>query len=196
MAKIGKVYIDTVYEEKIDKDMNVTTHPIEKGENVGDHVERKSRTLDISGVFVGSDTSARRAKIEQYMNSGEVLTFINKNKMSNLVIEKFEQTHDTDVKRGFKFKMSLVQVRFATKSTLQKKKQTKKKTSGGQKQASTKKKTTPTKIYVVKKGDSLSKIAQKQLGNANKWPDIYNKNKKVIGSNPNKIYPGQRLTLP
>lgn len=194
MPKIGEVFIDSVFEEKIDKNMNVTTHPIEDGENVGDHVERKSRTLDISGVFVGRDTSARRAKIEQYMNSGEVLVFTNKNKMSNLVIEKFEQIHDVDVKRGFKFKMALVQIRFATKSTLSKPKQTKKKTSGGQKQPNNKKK--PAKIYVVKKGDTLSHIALKYLGSANKWPDIYNKNKKVIGSNPHLIKPNQRLVIP
>ena len=194
MPKIGEVFIDSVFEEKSDKNMNVTTHPIEDGENVGDHVERKSRTLDISGVFVGRDTSARRAKIEQYMNSGEVLVFTNKNKMSNLVIEKFEQIHDVDVKRGFKFKMALVQIRFATKSTLSKPKQTKKKTSGGQKQPNNKKK--PAKIYVVKKGDTLSHIALKYLGSANKWPDIYNKNKKVIGSNPHLIKPNQRLVIP
>ena len=194
MPKIGEVFIDSVFEEKIDKNMNVTTHPIEDGENVGDHVERKSRTLDISGVFVGRDTSARRAKIEQYMNSGEVLVFTNKNKMSNLVIEKFEQIHDVDVKRGFKFKMALFQILFATKSTLAKPKQTKKKTSGGQKQPNNKKK--PAKIYVVKKGDTLSHIALKYLGSANKWPDIYNKNKKVIGSNPHLIKPNQRLVIP
>lgn len=49
------------------------------------------------------------------------------------------------------------------------------------------------KTYTVKAGDSLTKIAK-----ANKiknWRDLYNKNKKVIGSNPDKIKPGQVLTL-
>ena len=50
--------------------------------------------------------------------------------------------------------------------------------------------------YTVKKGDSLWKIAASQLGNGSKWNSIYEANKSVIGGNPNKIYPGQKLTIP
>ena len=46
--------------------------------------------------------------------------------------------------------------------------------------------------YVVKKGDTLINIAKKYNLN---WKDLYKKNKDVIGSNPNKIYPGQVLKL-
>ncbi|MBF1249452.1 MAG: LysM peptidoglycan-binding domain-containing protein [Lachnospiraceae bacterium] len=49
--------------------------------------------------------------------------------------------------------------------------------------------------YVVKKGDCLSKIAKKLTGNEANWRKIYADNKKVIGSNPNKIYPGQKLII-
>lgn len=47
-------------------------------------------------------------------------------------------------------------------------------------------------IYIVKKGDNLSKIASKFNTN---WRTIYEKNKDVIGSNPNKIYAGQKLVI-
>lgn len=46
--------------------------------------------------------------------------------------------------------------------------------------------------YTVKKGDSLSGIASKYGMN---WNDLYNRNKSVIGNNPNLIYPGQVLTI-
>ncbi|GIO32010.1 MULTISPECIES: LysM peptidoglycan-binding domain-containing protein [Paenibacillus] len=52
------------------------------------------------------------------------------------------------------------------------------------------------KTYVVKPGDSLSKIAKLELGNSSAWNKIYQLNKKVIGSNPNAIKPGQKLVLP
>ncbi len=52
------------------------------------------------------------------------------------------------------------------------------------------------KEYVVVSGDSLSKIAKEQLGDAKRWPEIYEANKAVIGDNPNLIKPGQKLRLP
>jgi len=52
------------------------------------------------------------------------------------------------------------------------------------------------KTYVVKPGDSLSKIAKLELGNSSAWNKIYQLNKKIIGSNPNAIKPGQKLVLP
>lgn len=54
----------------------------------------------------------------------------------------------------------------------------------------------PQRTYTVKKGDSLSKIAAKYYGTGSRWPDIYNANRGVIGSNPNLIKPGQVLVIP
>jgi LysM repeat protein len=47
----------------------------------------------------------------------------------------------------------------------------------------------------VRPGDSLSAIASKACGNASDWTGIYQQNSVVVGSNPNLIYPGERLTF-
>jgi hypothetical protein len=47
--------------------------------------------------------------------------------------------------------------------------------------------------YTVLPGDSLSKIAKKT---SNAWNQIYLANRSVIGVDPNRLTPGQRLTLP
>ena len=50
--------------------------------------------------------------------------------------------------------------------------------------------------YVVFRGDSLWRIARTHLGAGRRWPEIYDRNRDVIGGNPNLIRPGQRLVLP
>ncbi len=52
-----------------------------------------------------------------------------------------------------------------------------------------------TVFYTVKSGDSLSKIAKALMGDAGKWPKIFEANKEVI-KNPDLIYPGQQLRIP
>lgn len=51
------------------------------------------------------------------------------------------------------------------------------------------------KVYVVVSGDSLSKIAQREYGNANQWNRIYEANRDIL-KDPDKIYPGQKLRIP
>lgn len=49
--------------------------------------------------------------------------------------------------------------------------------------------------YVVKQGDSLSKIALEKMGNLMDWQLIYEANKDVI-SNPDAIQPGMKIWIP
>ena len=49
--------------------------------------------------------------------------------------------------------------------------------------------------YVVVKGDSLSKIAKREYGDAAKWRRIYEANQDII-KDPDLIYPGQTLKIP
>ena len=47
----------------------------------------------------------------------------------------------------------------------------------------------------VVRGDTLSAIAKTYYGDANKYPKIFEANKPML-SNPDKIYPGQKLRIP
>lgn len=54
---------------------------------------------------------------------------------------------------------------------------------------------TAVKIYEVKAGDSLSKIAKAEYGNANAYMLIFEANKDIL-KDPNMIHPGQKLKIP
>jgi nucleoid-associated protein YgaU len=51
------------------------------------------------------------------------------------------------------------------------------------------------RYYTVVKGDTLSKIAKEQYGDANKYHAIFEANKPML-THPDKIYPGQVLRIP
>ncbi|MDH5511690.1 MAG: LysM peptidoglycan-binding domain-containing protein [Gammaproteobacteria bacterium] len=55
--------------------------------------------------------------------------------------------------------------------------------------------TTATRIYEVVSGDSLSKIAKREYGDAKLWKKIFEANTDIL-KDPNKIYPGQKLKIP
>jgi nucleoid-associated protein YgaU len=51
------------------------------------------------------------------------------------------------------------------------------------------------RTYTVQKGDSLSKIAKREYGDAQSWRRIYEANRNTI-QNPDLIYPGQVIRIP
>ena len=51
------------------------------------------------------------------------------------------------------------------------------------------------RFVTVEKGDTLSKIAQEEYGDASKYPTIFEANKPML-SDPDLIFPGQVLRIP
>jgi nucleoid-associated protein YgaU len=68
-------------------------------------------------------------------------------------------------------------------------------TSGSSSAAATPSTQAPPSTYTVVKGDSLSKIAKQQYGDAKRWKAIFEANRDQI-TNPDLIHPGQVLKIP
>lgn len=51
------------------------------------------------------------------------------------------------------------------------------------------------RFYTVKKGDTLSEIAQEYYGDPQKYPKIFEANRPML-KDPDRIYPGQTLRIP
>ena len=52
-----------------------------------------------------------------------------------------------------------------------------------------------TQTYVVKRGDTLSRIAEEFYGDASLYPKIFEANRDIL-SDPDRIKPGQKLRIP
>lgn len=50
--------------------------------------------------------------------------------------------------------------------------------------------------YTIKRGDTLSIVAARELGSGGRWTEIYELNRSVIGSNPDGIRDGMVIRLP
>lgn len=50
-------------------------------------------------------------------------------------------------------------------------------------------------FYTIEQGDTLSKIAKREYGSADKWDALFDANREVI-DHPDRIYPGQTIRIP
>lgn len=55
--------------------------------------------------------------------------------------------------------------------------------------------TPPMRTYVVRKGDSLSAIAESELGAQDRWRELFEANRDVL-DDPDALHAGQVLQLP
>lgn len=67
--------------------------------------------------------------------------------------------------------------------------------SGKEKLAQSSKPSSTAQEYTITAGDTLSRLALRYYGSAQKWPKIYEANKSTV-KNPNYIYIGQKIMIP
>ena len=56
--------------------------------------------------------------------------------------------------------------------------------------------TTGSRSHTVQKKETLYALARQYYNDQSRWKDIYEANRAEIGSDPNKLRVGQRLTIP
>lgn len=116
MAQLGDVYIDVVYNEKPERSVKATDHPVETGEPIVDHIEKQPYILNLTGIITGPDAPARLRKLEQYQETGTPLKYTHRNGVNNVIIETFNGDHNSGNAGGFGFTMKLKRIRMALTS--------------------------------------------------------------------------------
>ncbi|GGA31050.1 LysM peptidoglycan-binding domain-containing protein [Psychrobacillus lasiicapitis] len=178
MAKINGIKID-VLKESLQNDVELPSHPVEKGINLTDHVERKPVVLSISGKLIRPDNTTLETllgRLSTIETKGTLVAYEGRRIYHNLMIAAFSYDADSKIMNGFNFSMTLKEVRFAAPSYVSLPAKTKaavaKKSSVGRKQTVNKKQLPVS--HVVKKGETYYDIAQKY---GVKWQDVQKNNK-------------------
>ncbi|CUK65248.1 LysM peptidoglycan-binding domain-containing protein [Listeria monocytogenes] len=148
----------------------ITDNPVETGSPVSDHVQRETKTLEISGFLLGATAEKDYATLKSYAEKGTIVSFRGRVYFKNVIISNLSKSYNT-IKNGFEITVSLRDLRRASTPWVRKKKK-----SSGKKQ-SVKSKKSPGTYITVKKGDCYWKWWKRygtsiaQLRKWNKWPD-------------------------
>ena len=148
------------------------------------------REISWSGWFEGSDAMERMYQIGNMRQIGKPIAFVTEAYTQLVVIEKFQPEHRTNF--FIPFDITLKRVVQITKEAP---KEAVDKTAEKIKTEQSKQQKQQNKTYTIKAGDTLSKIAREQYGDANQWDKIYQANKDILQS-PHKIQIGQELKIP
>lgn len=199
MSYINGYYI-FVENEKVSRDVDVSSHPVEKGLDITDNIKRSPITISLSGLIVdyknsNGATVTAKTVYQNLINlnaKGLYVKYEGVNSISNAIIEKLETENTNAVNGGYSFSMDIKEIRIANSAYVAPKVQSTKKSGTQQVKSNA---NSNARYYVVKRGDCLWKIAKKYYGNGALYTKIYNANRDKI-KNPNLIYTGQKFIIP
>lgn len=135
MAIINGLYIH-VKHESATRDVDLTSHPVEKGVPLTDTVRPRASSISLSGKIVdygGMKASAVIEKLKAWRDSGSLIEYRGRNVASSMQIAVFDTEHTNANSGGADFTMELKECRIAKSAYVPKKESTKKKETAAKK---------------------------------------------------------------
>lgn len=115
MALLNGIYVNVV-DERMEDDVEVTSHPVEQGADIADHVNIRSDTLSLSGNIVSTDTLSAAEildQIQSWKRSKTPVRYEGRNYGDMFWIIGCPTAHPNTVKGGCTFDMTLKRLRIA-----------------------------------------------------------------------------------
>ena len=192
MALINDTYV-FVNTEDVSREVTASSHPVEEGIELTDHVRQSPLVLSLTGEIVGAEYEDDIARIEQMQKDGELVEYAGVNVLSDVLVTKFTTTHDGAIYGGCQFTMELREIRIAASPYV----------AGSGNNATQQieeapappAQEPPARTHTVKSGDTLSGLARTYYGKASLFPQIFNANRDKM-SDPDRIRVGQVLVIP
>ena len=177
IAQVGDVYIPTTKRAKsitLEGFFPARDYPFSKKDTIG--ATSPMDYVEIIEGWVDSNAKVRLIIVGDHTKVNDVF-----------YIEHIKHSEDSKSNRDVNYQISLKEYR---------KIQTTHTATGGDRNTTNPDNITGERVYIIKNNDYLIAISRKFYGTPDKWLDIYNANKAVIGNNPNLIFSGQRLVIP
>lgn len=147
MALINGIYV-FVQDESVEDGVSATTHPVEKGIPLTDHVQRNPVKISITGELVGENAADTLSKMKKICHTGTLVKYTGRNYIKNALLLKFDTGHPNTVWGGCTFTAEIQEVRIA------KSPYNASSGNGGTQQVENN--STTTKVYhTIKKGDTV-----------------------------------------
>ena len=116
MASINGIPIYVISEER-QYENETTDHPVEDGQDITDHVINLPIVFRIEGEYTGPDAGQIDAQLRE-LRKGRFVKYVGRALMYNAVIESYSSNVDSSIANGFRFSMTLKNVRIAKTSTV------------------------------------------------------------------------------
>jgi len=194
VATIGGYEIHVISETP-DYSVNITQYPVEDDIDLTDHVERIPTVMTITGKILGPDAANIRDKLIEAMFNGTRLDYIGRNAFRQALIASINTEHDAEVANGYRFTMTLQQVRVAKPSYAPflndpvMLAQVKPTTNAGRQQIADKPPPGTPQMHTMRRGETMYSIAPKY---GTSWQAILTLNP---GVDPKKLQIGQQIRV-
>lgn len=116
--RLQDILMDAVVEENPTMPADVTKKPVEKGEDIADHMKAQPFTLKLSGSMV-DDAASKIETLRGYQKNAELLTYTGRNVFNNMVITNLDTEHSVANAKGFDYSITLQHVRIAKPETFE-----------------------------------------------------------------------------
>jgi hypothetical protein len=184
-----------VISETPDYSVNITQYPVEEDIDLTDHVERLPTVMTITGKILGPEAANIRAKLIEMMTRGERVDYVGRNAFRRALIANISTEHDYEVANGFRFTMTLQQVRIAKPSYAPflndpvMLAQVKPTTSAGRQQLANQPPSGTPQSHTIRRGETFYSIAPKY---GTTWQTLLSLNP---GVDPKRLQIGQKVRV-
>lgn len=115
-VKLGSVYIDMVETESVNYSSSATDNALEDNSAISDHVTNNPTTLSISGFILDEDNTKIK-QLNKYRTDATIFDWANVEVLRGVVIEDISPEYTAEIKGGYRYSMSLKQVKTVKRST-------------------------------------------------------------------------------